>query len=121
MEMPPAMRSAVDQQEAMLRDLLNKAMATYREHAELDHEGEPNVCSQSLLVFDYMGMRVNAETASIEPAGHHPLPTHLAYALVAYAVERIYIGERDRARAAAEILAVSEELKALKADIEAGR
>ncbi|GJJ24124.1 hypothetical protein [Mycolicibacterium mageritense] len=68
----------------------------------------------------YMGLRLNHEIRELEEAGDC-LPQALAYALLAYAVEQLYVKEREMARAAAEILTVTQELKALKAKFEAGR
>ncbi|GJJ23700.1 hypothetical protein [Mycolicibacterium mageritense] len=119
-ELPPFLRAQVDQQEAELRNLLNNAMDQYREHAEQDHDGEPNPCGQALVFLDQMGMMLDPERGQAVQAGP-PLDRFLAYALIAYMVERLYVKEREMARAAAEILTVTQELKALKAKFEAGR
>ncbi|MDV7192627.1 hypothetical protein [Mycolicibacterium fortuitum] len=120
MGIPPRMRAEIDQHEAQLRDLANTAMTTYREHVEQDHGGEPSHCAQSMLVIGYMGLRIDPETLAVTQCAD-TLPQPLAYGLIAYLVERLYLAQRDAGRAAAEILATTEELKALKARFEAGQ
>lgn len=120
MGIPPRMRAEIDQHEAQLRDLANTAMTTYREHVEQDHGGEPSHCAQSMLVIGYMGLRIDPETLAVTQCAD-TLPQPLAYGLIAYLVERLYLAQRDASQSAAEILATTEELKALKARFEAGQ
>lgn len=73
-----------------------------------------------MLVIGYMGLRIDPETLAVTQCAAK-LPQPLAYGLIAYLVERLYLAQRDAGRAAAEILATTEELKALKARFEAGQ
>lgn len=120
MGIPPHMRAEIDQHEAQLRDLANTALTTYREHVEQDHGGEPAHCAQSMLVIGYMGLRIDPETLAVTQCAD-TLPQPLAYGLIAYLVEQLYVARRDASKAAAEILAVTEQLKVLKARIEAAQ
>lgn len=120
MGIPSHMRAEIDQHEAQLRDLANTAMTTYREHVEQDHGGEPAHCAQSMLVIGYMGLRIDPETLAVTQCAD-TLPQPLAYGLIAYLVEQLYVARRDASKAAAEITAATDQLKVLKARIEAAQ
>lgn len=120
MGIPPHMSAAIDQQEAQLRDLANTALTQYREHVEQDHGGEPSPCAQSFLVVGYMGLRIDPETLVVTQCAE-TLPQPLAYGLIAYLVEQLYVARRDASKAAAEITAATDQLKVLKARIEAAQ
>lgn len=117
---PPELIGHIDQQDAKLRDLANTALTRYREHVEQDHGGEPSHCAQSMLVIGYMGIKVDPETLAVT-AFDDTLDQPIAYALIAYLVEQLYVAQRDATRAATEIMAATEQLNALKARIEAAR
>ncbi|KLI05820.1 hypothetical protein [Mycolicibacterium senegalense] len=117
---PPHMSASIDQQDALLRNLADKALTDYREHVDRDHGGEPSHCAQAVLVLGFMGMRIDPEQLALVPH-EDALQQEIAYGLIAYLVERLYVGQLDASKAAAEILTVSEELRALKARIEAAQ
>lgn len=120
MGIPPHVSAVIDQQEAELRDLANTALTKYREHVEQDHGGEPSHCAQSMLVVGYAGLRIDAESLTVR-ACDHALEQPLAYGLIAYLVEQLYVARRDATKAAAEIAAATDQLKVLKARIEAAQ
>lgn len=117
---PPELIGHIDQQDAKLRDLANTALTRYREHVEQDHGGEPSHRAQSMLVIGYMGIKVDPETLAVT-AFDDTLDQPIAYGLIAYLVEQLYVAQRDATRAATEIMAATEQLNALKARIEAAR
>ncbi len=117
---PPELIGHIDQQDAKLRDLANTALTRYREHVEQDHGGEPSHCAQSMLVIGYMGLRIDPDTLAVT-AFDDTLDQPIAYGLIAYLVEQLYVAQRDARKAADEIMAATEQLNALKARIEAAR
>lgn len=117
---PPELIGHIDQQDATMRDLANAAMTKYREHVEQDHGGEPSHCAQSMLVIGYMGLRIDAESLTVR-ACDDALEQPLAYGLIAYLIEQLYVARRDASKAAAEIAAATDQLQVLKARIEAAQ
>lgn len=117
---PPELIGHIDQQDAHLRDLANTALTRYREHVEQDHGGEPSHCAQSMLVIGYMGLRIDPETLAVTKFDD-TLEQPIAYSLIAYLVEQLYVAQRNARKAADEITATTEQLNALKARIEAAR
>ncbi|WP_319456904.1 MULTISPECIES: hypothetical protein [unclassified Mycobacterium] len=87
--LPPFLRALTDQMDARNRDVLDAALKVYREHADEVHGGDPSPCGQAILVFRHMGLI---------PGGPEALSQERCNAVLAYAVERLFILERELAR-----------------------
>ncbi|MCG5431209.1 hypothetical protein LV457_02750 [Mycobacterium sp. MYCO198283] len=80
-ELPPHLQSMVDQADAFSRDVLTSALTNYRTHADSAHGGNPSPCGQALVALGAFSRLDRMSLANV----------------FAYAVERIFVLERERA------------------------
>lgn len=86
MDLPPYLRSLVDQADAANRDVLAEAMTLYREHAAECHDGDPSPCGQSFVSALFLGMMGRPALTRIDSGR-----------LLGYVVEQLYVAEQQLA------------------------